>query len=203
MLEEQARSDVAQARADWLAERPLPVSGQGRLIFLDETWATTNMTPTWGRSPKGKRCLGHAPFDHWHTTTFVCALSVQGLLAPLVLDGPINGPAFIAWVEQGLAPRLVAGDIVVMDNLSSHKVAGVKAAIEGAGAARRYLPPYSPAFNPIEQVFAKLKTLLRSTQARTLEALWTSIGSLLERFDLDVCKRYICRCGYYGYCQSG
>ena len=129
----------------------------------------------------------------------MCALSVQGLLAPLVLDGPINGPAFIAWVEQSLVRELVAGDIVVMDNLSSHKVAGVKAAIEGAGAALRYLPPYSPDFNPIEQVFAKLKTLLRSTQARTLESLWTSIGSLLERFGLDECKNYIRHCGY---CQS-
>ena len=171
-----------------------------RLIFLDETWATTNMTPTWGRSPRGKRCLGHTPFGHWHTTTFVCALSARGLLAPLVLDGPINGPAFIAWVEQSLVRELVGGDIVVMDSLSSHKVAGVKAAIEGAGAALRYLPPYSPDFNPIEQVFAKLKTLLRSTQARTLEALWTSIGSLLERFGLDECKNYIRHCGY---CQSG
>ena len=117
-----------------------------------------------------------------------------------LLVGPINGPAFIAWVEQSLVPQLVAGDIVVMDNLSSHKVAGVKAAIEGAGAALRYLPPYSPDFNPIEQVFAKLKTLLRSTQARTLESLWTSIGSLLERFSLDECKNYIRHCGY---CQSG
>ena len=106
----------------------------------------------------------------------------------------------MAWVEQSLVRELVAGDIVVMDNLSSHKVAGVKAAIEGAGAALRYLPPYSPDFNPIEQVFAKLKTLLRSTQARTLEALWTSIGSLLERFSLDECINYIRHCGY---CQSG
>ena len=127
---EQARSDVAQARADWLAERPLPVSGQGRLIFLDETWATTCMTPIWGRSPRGERCLGYAPFGHWHTTTFVCALSDQGLLAPLVLDGPINGPAFITWVEQGLVPELVVGDIVVMDNLSSHKVAAVQSGLQ-------------------------------------------------------------------------
>ena len=129
------------------------------------------MTPTRGRAPKGQRCLGYAPFGHWHTTTFVCALSAQGLLAPLV-----------------------------MDNLSSHKVAGVRADIEGAGAALRYLPPYSPDFNAIEQVFAKLKTLLRRTQARTLEALWTAIGSLLERFGLDECKNYIRHCGY---CQSG
>ena len=125
------------------------------------------MTPTRGRSPRGQRCLGYAPFGHWHTTTFVCALSVQGLLAPLVLDGPINGAVFRAWVEQSLVPELCPGDIVVMDNLSSHKVAGVRTAIEGAGAALRYLPPYSPDFNPIEQVFAKLKILLRSTGRRT------------------------------------
>lgn len=158
------------------------------------------MTPTWGRSPRGERCLGHVPFGHWHTTTFVCALSAQGLMAPLVLDGPINGEAFVAWVEQCLAPELRLGDIVVMDNLSSHKVAGVKAAIEGAGAALRYLPPYSPDFNPIEQSFAKLKGLLRKTQARTLEALWSAIGSLMDQFSSSECERYIRHCGY---CQSG
>lgn len=171
-----------------------------RMIFLDETWATTNMTPRWGRSPRGERCLGYAPGGHWHTTTFVCALSSDGLLAPLVLDGPINGDAFVAWVEQFLVPQLRAGDIVVMDNLSSHKVTGVKPAIEDAGATLRYLPPYSPDLNPIEQVFAKLKTLLRSTQARTLETLWDAIGSLLERFTPEECGRYIRHCGYY---QSG
>ena len=158
------------------------------------------MTPTWGRSPKGERCLGYAPCGHWHTTTFVCALSNEGLMAPLVLDGPINGNAFVAWVEQFLVPELRAGDIVVMDNLSSHKVAGVRTALEGTGAALRYLPPYSPDFNPIEQVFAKLKTLLRTTQARTLETLWSAIGLLLDRFAPDECERYIRHCGY---CQSG
>jgi transposase len=195
---EQQRPDVAQARADWKAEQPSMTAGQ--LIFLDETWATTNMTPTRGRSPRGERCLGYAPFGHWHTTTFVCALSAQGLLAPLVLDGPINGNAFVAWVEQFLVPELRAGDTVVMDNLGSHKVAGVKAAIEGAGAALRYLPPYSPDLNPIEQSFAKLKGLLRKTQARTLEALWSAVGSLLALFDASECERYIRHCGY---CQSG
>ena len=117
-----------------------------------------------------------------------------------MLDGAINGQAFVAWVEQFLASQLRPGDIVVMDNLSSHKVAGVKSAIEGAGAALRYLPPYSPDFNPIEQVFAKLTTLLRSAQARTLETLWSAIGSLLDRFAPDECKRCIRHCGY---CQSG
>lgn len=126
--------------------------------------------------------------------------STDGLLAPLVLDGPINGQAFVAWVEQFLVPALHAGDVVVMDNLSSHKVAGIKPAIEAAGAALRYLPPYSPDFNPIEQVFAKLKAMLRSTQARTLEALWSAIDELLDRFPSDECERYI---RHGGYCQSG
>ena len=168
-----------------------------RLIFLDETWATTNMTAHWGRSPKGERCLGYAPGGHWHTTTFVCALSSEAPLAPLVLDGPINGDAFVAWVEQFLLPQLREGDIVVMDNLSSHKVAGVRRAIEGVGASVRYLPPYSPDLNPIEMVFAKLKGLLRSTQARTQETLWSAIGSLLERFTAQECRDYIRHCGYY------
>ncbi|MDB5929004.1 MAG: putative transposase of insertion sequence ISRm10 [Polaromonas sp.] len=123
-----------------------------------------------------------------------------GCLVPLVLNGPINGAAFVAWVEQFLVPALRAGDTVVMDNLSSHKVAGVKPAIEAAGAALRYLPPYSPDFNPIEQVFAKLKAMLRSAQARTMETLWNTIGSLLDRFSAQECQRYIRHCGY---CQSG
>ena len=108
----------------------------GRLVFLDETWSTTAMTPIRGRSPRGQRCLGYAPHGHWHTTTFVCALRSHGLAAPCVLDGPINGAAFVAWVEQMLVPELRAGDIVVMDNLGSHKVAGVRRTIEAAGAPR-------------------------------------------------------------------
>ena len=119
-----------------------------RLIFLDETSATTNMTPTRGRSLRGQRCPGFTPGGHWRTTTLVCALDAQGLLAPLVLDGPVNGAAFVAWVEQFLAPELRPGDIVVMDNLSSHKVVGVKQAIQSAGAELRYLPPYRPGLQP-------------------------------------------------------
>ena len=167
-----------------------------RLVFLDETWATTAMTPTRGRSPRGRRCPGRAPHGHWHTTTFVCALRSQGLAAPCVFDGPINGAAFLAWVEQMLAPALRAGDIVVMDNLGSHKVAGVRQAIEAAGAQVRYLPPYSPDMNPIEQVFAKLKTLLRKAAARTRECLWHTVGSLLDRFPAAECANYIRHCGY-------
>ena len=187
-----------QARTRWHDEQVLLATQ--RRIFLDETSATTNMTPTRGRSLRGQRCPGFTPGGHWRTTTLVCALDAQGLLAPLVLDGPVNGTAFVAWVEQFLAPELRPGDIVVMDNLSSHKVVGVKQAIESAGAQLRYLPPYSPDYNPIEQVFAKLKTLLRATQARTVEALWSAIGSLLSQFNPNECANYIHHCGY---CQSG
>lgn len=154
------------------------------------------MTPTRGRAPKGTRCRGHAPYGHWHTTTFVCALRTCGLVAPCVLDGPINGTAFRAWVQQALVPVLQPGDLVVMDNLGSHKVAGVADAIEAVGAQLRYLPPYSPDYNPIEQVFAKFKTLLRKTAARTMESLWSACGSLLDQFNATECERYICHAGY-------
>lgn len=165
-------------------------------MFLDETWATTNMTPTRGRSLKGTRCVGRAPYGHWHTSTFVCALRSHGLRAPCVLDGPINGRAFRAWVEQALGPILHPGDIVVMDNLGSHKVAGVRAAIEARGAELRYLPAYSPDLNPIEQAFAKLKALLRRTAARTVDALWSRIGTALDQFSAAECEHYIRHCGY-------
>lgn len=154
------------------------------------------MTPTHGHSLKGSRCFGHAPYGHWHTTTFLCALRTSGLVAPLVFDGPINGDAFRAWVQQALVPVLQPGDIVVMDNLGSHKVGGIGAAIVAAGAQVRYLPPYSPDYNPIEQVFAKFKTLLKRTAARTMEALWSACGALLDHFTAAECKRYICHAGY-------
>src|SRR5271165_1730696 len=132
-----------------------------RLVFIDETWASTNMTPRYGRCERGKRLLAYAPFGHWKTTTFVAALRCDRITAPFVFDGPINGETFLAYVEQGLAPTLSPGDIVIMDNLGSHKVAGVQEAIEAAGATQRFLPAYSPDLDPIEQVFAKLKSTLR------------------------------------------
>ncbi len=156
--------------------------------------------PDAGPLAQGRALFGLCPCGHWRTTTFVCALSTEGLRAPLVLDGPINGAAFVAWVEQFLVPELRPSDIVVMDNLASHKVAGVQTILEQAGATVRYLPPYSPDYNPIEQVFAKLKAMLRKTQARTVDALWCAIGSLLDRFGRAECERYIRHCGY---CQSG
>jgi transposase len=191
---EQQRPDIAQARQAWQAGQScLDVDP---LVFVDETWASTTMTPLRGRAPKGRRCVGRAPYGHWRTSTFVGALRQRGLVAPLVLDGPINGSAFRAWVEQFLVPELQPGDIVVLDNLGSHKVAGIAAAIEAAGAQLRYLPPYSPDYNPIEQVFAKLKSLLRNTAARTVETLWTAIGCLLGQFAADECGRYIRHAGY-------
>ncbi len=174
----------------------MPSWDASRLVFLDETWATTNMARRYGRAPRGERALDAVPHGHWHTTTFVGALRADGIVAPLVLDGPINGPTFRAYVEQFLAPALRLGDVVIMDNLSSHKVGGVREAIEAAGAALLYLPPYSPDLNPIEMAFAKLKALLRSEAARTVDALWSAIGRLLDRFAPNECRRYLAHCGY-------
>ena len=132
-----------------------------RLVFIDETWASTNMTPRYGRCERGKRLIAGAPFGHWKTTTFLAALRHDGLTAPCVFDGPINGAKFLAYVEQVLVPTLSPGEIVMMDNLGSHKRAGVRKAIEAAGAAQCFLPAYSPDLDPIDQVFAKLKNTLR------------------------------------------
>ena len=182
------------ARSAWQAEqKQLEPS---RLVFIDETWMTTNMTPRYGRAVKGQRLLGYAPHGHWHTTTFLAALCHDRLAAPAVFNGPINGETFLAWVLQFLVPLLRPGDIVLMDNLSSHKVAGVREAIEAAGAVLRYLPPYSPDFNPIEQVFAKLKTLLRKAAARTVQTLWHAIGHLLAAFSPAECANYFTDAGY-------
>ena len=169
-------------------------------MFLDETWATTAMSRRYGWAPRGQRALDSVPAGHWKTSTFVCALRADGLAAPLVLDGAINGRAFLAYVRQFLAPALRPGDMLVMDNLSSHKVQGVRETVEAAGASLLYLPPYSPDLNPIELVFAKLKALLRAEAARTVEHLWTAIGRLLARFGPAECARYLAHCGYI---QSG
>jgi transposase len=167
-----------------------------QLVFIDETWATTNMTRQRGRCPRGERLIGAVPHGHWKTSTFVAALRVTGLTAPLVLDGAMNGEAFRAYVEQILAPTLSPRDIVVMDNLACHKVAGVREAIEACGASLLYLPPYSPDLNPIEHSFAKLKALIRKAAARTRDALWNAIGSFVPRFLPQECANYFASAGY-------
>jgi transposase len=166
------------------------------LVFIDETWTTTNMTRLRGRSPRGKRLIAAVPHGHWKTSTFVAALRTSGLTAPLVVDGAMNGEVFRAYVEQILAPTLSPGDIVILDNLRSHKVAGVREAIERRGASLVYLPPYSPDLNPIEQAFAKLKALLRKLAARTIAALWNALGELLKRFTPQECANYLTNAGY-------
>ena len=149
------------------------------------------MTRQRGRSPKGKRLIAHVPNGHWKTTTFLRALRTCGLTAPLVVDGAINNSIFLAYIQQQLVPTLKAGDIVVMDNLRSHKVAGVSAAIEAAGARVEYLPSYSPDLNPIETVFSKFKTLLRKAEQRTVKALWKTCGELIDSFGEGECRNHI------------
>jgi transposase len=191
---EQKRADVAAARAVWRkAQGSLSID---RLVFIDETWATTNMTRRYGRAPRGQRLVAAVPHGHWKTTTFIGALTAEGLTAPVVIDGAVNGEIFLAWVEQVLVPTLKPGKIVVMDNLSSHKIEGVSAAIEATGAELRYLPPYSPDLNPIEQAFAKLKALLRKIAARSVEALWTAVGQLVGQFPPGECANYFRNSGY-------
>ncbi len=149
-----------------------------------------------GRSKRGQRCRAAVPHGHWKTTTFTAGLRLDGLTAPMLLDGPMNGAAFLAYVEQVLVPTLVPGDLVMMDNLPAHKVTGVKEAIEAAGARRVFLPPYSPDFNPIEQAFAKLKALLRKAAARTVNDLWTAIAEAIELFPPAECKNFFANSGY-------
>jgi transposase len=149
-----------------------------------------------GRAPRGERLVGKVPYGHWKTTTLVAALRSTALTAPCVIDGPMNGNAFLAYAGQILAPSLQPGDIVVLDNLSAHKVAGVREVIEAAGAMLLYLPPYSPDLNPIEQLFAKLKALLRKAAERSVEALWNRIATLLDAFTPDECTNYFRNAGY-------
>ena len=165
-------------------------------VFLDETGASTNMIRRYGWSPRGERLVDAVPHGHWQTTTFLAGLRSTGIIAPLVLDGPMTGEAFLAYIRQFLAPVLSPGDVVVMDNLAAHKVAGVREAITAVGASVLYLPPYSPDLNPIEQVFAKLKALLRKAAARTRDALWDTIGNLLEAFSTTECRNYLENSGY-------
>lgn len=191
---EQRRPDVAAAREIWRAGQA--DLNPDQLVFIDETWTTTNMTRLRGRASRGQRLIASVPHGHWKTSTFVAALRRTGLTAPLVIDGAMNGEVFLAYVEQILVPTLSPGDIVILDNLASHKVAGVHEAIERRGARLVYLPPYSPDLNPIERAFAKLKALLRKLAARTVATLWDALGDLLDRFTPQECANYLTNAGY-------
>lgn len=167
-----------------------------RLVFIDETAVTTKMVRHYGRSARGKRLVASVPHGHWKTLTLVAALRIDGLTAPTVIDGAMDGPSFIAYVSQVLAPSLRKGDIVFMDNLRTHKIDGIAAAIEAVGAKLRYLPAYSPDLNPIEMAFSKLKTALRKGAARTVTALMKLVGKLIKTFAPDECANYFRHAGY-------
>jgi len=167
-----------------------------RLVFIDETWAKTNMAPLRGWCARGKRLDAKAPHGHWQTMTFLAALRHDRIDAPWVLEGPINGESFRVYVERVLLPTLRPRDVVIIDNLGSHKGKAIRAAIRSAGATLLFLPPYSPDLNPIEQVFSKLKALLRKAAERTVEATWKRIGELLKCFTAQECANYLANSGY-------
>ena len=185
---------MAERRAIWRAR--MPRLDPRRLVFLDETWVKTNMARLWGRAPRGERLVQAVPHGHWKTTTVLMGLRADGPFSPLVIDGAINGEMFRAWVNQHLCKALRRGEIVVLDNLSAHKISGIKEALEKVGVQLRYLPPYSPDFNPIENLFSKFKWLLRSAAKRTVNTLWKTVGRLLNQFPSNECLRYIRHAGY-------
>ena len=167
-----------------------------RLVFIDETWTKTNMAPLRGWAPRGQRLTAEVPHGHWKTMTFLAALRHDRIEAPWLLDGPIDGDSFRTYVERVLVPTLKPGDIVIMDNLGSHKSKAVRQAIRSAGARLLFLPKYSPDLNPIEQLFAKLKHLLRQAGGRTTDAVYEAIGKLLDQFDPRECANYLKNSGY-------
>lgn len=166
------------------------------LIFIDESGLSTKMARLYGWAPKSERCHAAIPHGHWKTTTFVGGLTLNGVCAPMLLDGPMDGEAFVAWCEQMLGPVLRPGDIVIMDNLPAHKVHGVRDAIETRGATLLYLPPYSPDFNPIEMAFAKLKANVRKAAARTLDTLEAAVAEALRSFNPSECLNFFAHAGY-------
>ncbi len=165
-------------------------------MFIDETGANTKMARLHGRAPRGERLRVPIPHGHWKTTTFIGALRLTGMTAPMVLDGPMTAEWFLAYTEQVLVPTLRSGDVVILDNLPAHKGIAARAAVEAAGATLLFLPPYSPDFNPIENAFAKLKTLLRKAAARTVDQLWRVIGESLDAFTPNECANYFAAAGY-------
>jgi transposase len=191
---EQDRPDVLKQREDWF-EGQLDLD-PAKLVFIDETWASTNMAPLRGWAPKGERLRVGIPHGHWKRTTFIAGLRLTGLTAPMVLDGSINGTSFLDWVRRVLVPTLSPGDTVVADNLTSHKGDEARKAIEAAGATIRFLPAYSPDFNPIEKAFAKLKAQLRRAAERSVAVLWKTIMRLARLFTPDECANFFAACGY-------
>ena len=191
---EQDRPDVAEARRAW----PGKMAGIAPrdLVFLDETGANTAMQRTHGYAPRGRRVVASAPLGDWQAVTFVGALTAGGLVAPWALEGSMNGEWFLAYVEQVLVPALRPGMVVVMDNLPSHKVDGVREAIEGAKCRLEYLPPYSPDLNPIEKAYSKLKRALRDWAARTVEGVYEGLREIITRFGSPECLNYFRHCGY-------
>ena len=194
MADERDRDDVRQARADWHAWQKTIHPAQ--LVFLDETGVTTDLIRPYGRAKGGQRCVDQAPGGHWNSVTFIGALRVDGLTAPWCLDGAMNGSAFLAYVETQLCPTLQEGELVVVDNLSSHKVAGVQDLIEAKGAKLLYIPPYSPDLNPIEQAFSKLKALLRKAKPRSFDTICQTLGTLLGHVSKQECVNYFQNAGY-------
>ena len=193
---EHDRADVALARTLWHVTAP--TLDPARLIFLDESGVRTDLVRRYGRGLYGARVGDHAPDGRWHTTTFIAGLRLDGITAPAVFDGAIDGDSFRAYVHQVLVPTLLPGDIVIMDNLACHRSPAIRRAIEEAGADLWFLPKYSPDFNPIELVFAKLKAMLRKARCRTQEVLWTTIGACLPSFEAAECRNYFQHCGYSG-----
>ena len=191
---EQDRADVRRRREAWFELQP--DLDPDRLVFIDETGTNTKMARLRGRAPVGERCRAPIPHGHWKTTTFVGALRLSGMTAPMTLNGAMNGPAFTAYVEQMLVPTLRPGDIVVMDNLPAHKPAAIRDAIERAGAELRFLPPYSPDFNPIEMAFSKIKALLKKAAARTLQDLWDAIAQAIDAVTPEEARNYFTATGY-------
>mgnify|MGYP001815397646 FL=1 len=191
---EQDRPDILRRRRAWF-DCQLDFDPD-KLVFVDETGASTKMARLYGRSVRGERCRSPIPHGHWKTTTFVGALRRSGMTAPMVLDGAMHGAAFLAYVEQMLAPTLKLGDVVIMDNLPAHKPVAVRQAIENAGATLRFLPPYSPDFNPIEMAFSKLKAILKKAACRKIEDLWTTIGTTIDTFKPNECANYFQAAGY-------
>jgi transposase len=192
--DEQRRPDVAAARHRW--KETMPLHDAGRYVFVDESGVTTDLLRRYGRGPRGERVSDHTPCSHWQTHTVVAALRLTEMSAAAVFDGPIDNVTFRAYVDQVLVPALRPGDVVVLDNLVAHKQLEVREAIERAGAHLRFLPPYSPDFNPIELAFAKLKAFLRAARPRTFDQVCQLIATALGLFMPDECTNYVKHCGY-------